>query len=65
MIGTTGDPATPIEWARSLSSALSNATLLVWDGEGHTAYGRSNQCVIDNVDAYFVDGTVPKSGTIC
>lgn len=65
IIGTTGDPATPLEWAQSLADALPNATLLVYDGEGHTAYGRSNQCIIDEVDAYFVSDVVPSSGTTC
>ena len=65
VIGTTGDPATPYEWAESLTEQLASATLLTWEGEGHTAYGRSNQCVIDAVDAYLVDGQMPVSGTRC
>ena len=50
---------------QSLAEQLGDATLLTYEGEGHTAYGRSNQCIIDAVDGYFVDGTVPDSGTIC
>ncbi len=65
IIGTTGDPATPIEWAESLSERLPNGSLLVYDGEGHTAYGRSNDCIVDAVDAYFVDDIVPDSGKQC
>lgn len=65
VVGTTNDPATPIKWAYSLTERLGNATLLEWDGEGHTAYGRSNQCVIDAVDGYMVDGVVPSSGMVC
>ncbi|WP_061962959.1 alpha/beta hydrolase [Demequina aurantiaca] len=65
VIGTTNDPATPIKWARSLTDRLGNASLLEWDGEGHTAYGRSNQCVIDAVDGYMVDGEMPSSGKQC
>lgn len=65
VVGTTNDPATPIEWSRSLTERLGNATMLEWDGEGHTAYGRSNQCVIDAVDGYMVDGVVPRSGMTC
>ncbi|MCZ9884171.1 alpha/beta hydrolase [Arthrobacter sp. B2a2-09] len=65
VIGTTGDPATPVAWAGSLRKQLGNASLVTWKGEGHTAYGRSNQCVSDAVDNYFVDGKVPSDGTMC
>lgn len=64
-IGTTGDPATPYEGTVSLAARFPNATLVTYVGEGHTAYGRSNQCIIDAVDGYFVDGTVPASGLTC
>ncbi|WP_083980218.1 alpha/beta hydrolase [Demequina salsinemoris] len=65
VVGTTGDPATPYEWAENLTDELGNAELLTYDGEGHTAYGRSNSCINDAVDAFLVDGTVPDSGTVC
>jgi len=65
VIGTTGDPATPYEWAESLTQRLGNATLLTYKGEGHTAYGRSNQCIIDAVDNWLVHGEMPDSGTVC
>jgi pimeloyl-ACP methyl ester carboxylesterase len=65
VIGTTNDPATPYEWAQSLTQQLGDATLLTYDGEGHTAYGRSNQCIIDAVDGWLVDGTMPSTGTVC
>jgi len=64
VIGTTDDPATPFAWAQSLAQRL-GATLLTYEGDGHTAYGRSNQCVIDAVDAYLVDGKLPAPGTTC
>ncbi len=64
VIGTTGDPATPFHWAQSLAAHL-GAPLLTYEGEGHTAYGRSNQCVMDVVDAYLVNGVVPKDGVTC
>ncbi len=65
VIGTTGDPATPVEWAASLRKQLGNAALMTWQGEGHTAYGRANSCLEDAVDKYLVDGTVPADNTIC
>ncbi len=65
IVGTTGDPATPLAWAESLAERMPSASLLVYSGEGHTAYGRSNQCILDAVDEYFVEGTVPDSGKMC
>lgn len=64
VIGTTNDPATPYWWSESLAERL-DASLLTYDGEGHTAYGRSNQCIIDAVDGFLVDGRMPDSGTQC
>lgn len=64
VIGTTNDPATPYQWAVSLAEQL-DATLLTYRGEGHTAYGRSNQCVTDAVDGYLVRGVLPAEGTVC
>jgi pimeloyl-ACP methyl ester carboxylesterase len=65
VIGTTGDPATPVEWAASLRKQLGNAALLTWQGEGHTAYGRANSCLEDAVDSYLVDGKVPADNAVC
>ncbi|WP_062527984.1 alpha/beta hydrolase [Demequina rhizosphaerae] len=65
VIGTTNDPATPYSWAESLSEQLASSTLLTYEGEGHTAYGRSNQCIVDAVDGYLVDGEMPVSGLRC
>ena len=65
VIGTTRDPATPYEWAVQLRKQLANAALVTFDGDGHTAYTRSNACVDDAIDAYYVSGTVPKDGLTC
>lgn len=65
VIGTTADPATPYEWSQALAKTLESAVLLTWEGEGHTAYGRSNTCIADEVDAYLLSGTVPVEGTRC
>ena len=65
VVGTTGDPATPVEWASALRKQLGNASLLTWKGEGHTAYGRSNGCIGNAVDSYLVDGKTPADNTVC
>jgi pimeloyl-ACP methyl ester carboxylesterase len=64
VIGTTGDPATPYEYAKSMAGQLSSAVLVTFNGEGHLAYGQSG-CVKSLVDAYLVRAQVPPDGTRC
>jgi hypothetical protein len=65
VIGTTGDPATPYEWAVDMADQLDQGHLLTFDGDGHTAYGRSNQCVTDAVDRFMTRGQLPPEGATC
>ena len=65
VIGTTNDPATPYAWAVSLADQLESGVLVTYNGEGHTAYGRSNECITSAVDEYFINGTVPTSDPDC
>jgi pimeloyl-ACP methyl ester carboxylesterase len=65
VVGTTRDPATPYDWSVRLRDQLANAVLVTYDGDGHTAYTRSNACVDDAIDAYFLNGTVPEDGLRC
>ena len=65
VIGTTRDPATPYEWAVRLRKQLAKASLITFDGDGHTAYTRSNSCVDQAVDAYYLEGTQPRDGLRC
>jgi pimeloyl-ACP methyl ester carboxylesterase len=65
VIGTTRDPATPYEWSVRLRDQLASASLISYDGDGHTAYMRSNACVNDAVDGYLIDATVPRDGLSC
>jgi hypothetical protein len=65
VIGTTRDPATPYEWSVRLRDQLADAALITFDGDGHTAYTRSNECVDDAVDAYYLEGTMPEDGLRC
>jgi pimeloyl-ACP methyl ester carboxylesterase len=65
VVGTTGDPATPYEWAQSLASQLSSGRLLTRVGSGHTAYLAESSCIASDVEAYLVSGTLPAVGTVC
>lgn len=65
VIGTTNDPATPYQWAVTVAATLENGHLVTYEGEGHTAYNKSNSCVNDVVDAFLIDGEVPASDPRC
>ncbi|MFI9269612.1 alpha/beta hydrolase [Kitasatospora sp. NPDC052896] len=65
VVGTTRDPATPYSWAKSLAGQLASGRLLTFDGDGHTAYGRHNDCVDSAVDRYLLEGEQPESGLSC
>lgn len=65
VVGTTRDPATPYEWTKRLRAQMTNSVMISYDGDGHTAYRRSNNCVDSAIDAYYVNQTVPKDGLSC
>jgi pimeloyl-ACP methyl ester carboxylesterase len=64
IIGTTGDPATPYEWAVELADLLSSGVLYTVEAQGHTAF-LSVACVDDVVIAYLVDLELPDVGSSC
>ena len=65
VVGTTNDPATPYVWAQNLAEQLESGQLVTFEGEGHTAYNKSNSCVNDAVDNYLLKGTVPAEDPMC
>ena len=64
VVGTTGDPITPIESTKNMAAALENGVLVTVDAEQHTGYG-VNQCVVAAVDDYLIDLTAPEAGLLC
>jgi hypothetical protein len=65
VIGTTRDPATPLDQARSLTRSLARGRLLVAEGEQHTSFNNGNECVDAIVTRYLVDRDLPRAGTRC
>lgn len=65
VVGTTNDPATPYVWAQNLAKELQHGYLVTHKGEGHTAYNKSNSCVNNAVDDYFISDTVPLTDPHC
>jgi len=65
IIGTTRDPATPYDWAKSLRKTINGSRLISLDADGHTGHGRGSACVDDAVNAYYLTGVVPATDLQC
>ncbi|WP_232832149.1 alpha/beta hydrolase [Nocardiopsis sp. FIRDI 009] len=66
VVGTVGDPATPYTWAEELAGQLETATLVTYEGAGHTLYGNDKSaCVDEPVDAYLLTGEAPEADLSC
>jgi pimeloyl-ACP methyl ester carboxylesterase len=64
VVGTTGDPATPLDSTRKMAQGLEQGILIVVDANQHTGYG-ANSCVVKAVDDYLIKLTVPANETTC
>ena len=64
VVGTTGDPATPLASTRKMAAALEQGILLIVEANQHTGYG-ANECINTAVDSYLIDLTVPVNETTC
>jgi len=63
IIGTTGDPATPYEWAQGLHKILTNSVLISLTGDGHTGQGQGNKCVDGQVDDFYLTSKSPETSS--
>ena len=64
VVGTTGDPATPLESTRAMAEALEDGRLVVVEADQHTGYN-VNTCINEVVNDYLVDLVPPTDGTEC
>ena len=58
ILTTTGDPATPEEWARSLHGQISGSSLVIAPGPGHLASSQ-NACADEMLMAFLLRGATP------
>jgi pimeloyl-ACP methyl ester carboxylesterase len=65
VIGTEGDPATPVAWAAALAAELGSGRLLRVDDSTHTAALNGDPCVDRAVTRYVVHGVPPETGATC
>lgn len=64
VVGTLGDPVTPIESTRNMAAALEKGVLVTVDANQHTGYG-VNDCVVRAVDTYLISLKPPAANTAC
>lgn len=65
VIGTTFDPATPVQWSKNLTEQLGNAVYLEFYGDGHTAYVSGSRCIDYRVDRFFIQRELPPTDLVC
>jgi hypothetical protein len=58
ILNTAGDPATPLEWARSLHGQIRGSSLVIAPGPGHIA-STQNTCAEKILVAFLLDATPP------
>jgi hypothetical protein len=64
VVGTTGDPATPLDSSRAMADTLEDGRLVIVEGDQHTGY-RGDDCVRRIVHDYLLTLTAPADGTTC
>ncbi|NND76211.1 MAG: alpha/beta fold hydrolase [Ilumatobacter sp.] len=64
VIGTTGDPSTPLSSSRNMAAALEDGRLVIVEANQHTGYG-VNSCIDDVVHDYLVQLAAPPTETVC
>ncbi len=63
VMGTTGDPATPLQSTRNMAKALEDGHLVVVRADQHTGYG-VNSCGDETIDNYLIDPSAPLDDEI-
>jgi pimeloyl-ACP methyl ester carboxylesterase len=64
VVGTTGDPATPLDSSRAMADTLEDGRLVIVEANQHTGY-RGDACVRDIVHDYLLQLIAPDDGTQC
>ncbi|KAI1099023.1 TAP-like protein-domain-containing protein [Jackrogersella minutella] len=64
-VGNTYDPVTPLVSARNMSSGFEGSVVLTHNGHGHLSLTQPSNCTNGFIRDYFLEGTLPKPGTVC
>ncbi|UPK75108.1 alpha/beta hydrolase [Nocardioidaceae bacterium SCSIO 66511] len=65
MIGNTHDNATPMAGAKLAHQRFPGSSLITLNSWGHTAIGKSFNCIQPKVDSYLLTEKLPADGTVC
>ncbi|PPQ73621.1 hypothetical protein CVT24_007620 [Panaeolus cyanescens] len=65
VIGNTADPVTPLAGAKKMASGFTGSVVLTQDSAGHCSISAPSVCTQNYIRKYFVEGTLPKPGTVC
>ncbi|KAK1222572.1 hypothetical protein PQX77_014564, partial [Marasmius sp. AFHP31] len=58
-------PVTPLEAAKNASLPFPGSVVLTQDSPGHCSINSPSACTAKVIREYFVNGTLPKEGTVC
>jgi pimeloyl-ACP methyl ester carboxylesterase len=66
VVGTTGDPSTPLAGTQRMAEVLDEGRLVIVEGDNHTAY-TNNDCARSIIDTYLLDpvSSSPPDGVRC
>ena len=64
VIGTTGDPSTPLDSSTAMAATLDKGRLIIVEADRHTGYSAS-ACAQELVEDYLVWLEPPKNNTVC
>ncbi len=64
VVGTTGDPSTPLESSRAMAESLEDGRFVIVEANQHTGYG-VNGCINDVIHDYLINLDAPDDGTVC